>query len=72
MVWPDDEDLSVVRSLREGEPKEQILRRADDLSPDLVIMVTEGRHGFLEALRGSTTEQVLRRAPCPVLAVPSI
>jgi nucleotide-binding universal stress UspA family protein len=30
-----------------------------------------GRDGFLDALRGSTTEQVLRRAPCPVLAIPT-
>ena len=28
------------------------------------------RHGVLDALRGSVTEQVLRRAECPLLAVP--
>jgi nucleotide-binding universal stress UspA family protein len=38
--------------------------------PDLVVMTTEGRHGFIDGLRGSTTERVLRGAPCPVLAVP--
>lgn len=38
--------------------------------PDLVVMTTEGHHGFMDALRGSTTERVLRAAPCPVLAVP--
>lgn len=70
MVWPEMEGLSVVRSLREGEPKEQILRRAEELSADLVVMVTEGRHGFLEALRGSTTEQVLRELHCPLLVMP--
>ena len=37
--------------------------------PDLVVMTTEGRHGFMDCLRGSTTERVLRGAPCPVLAV---
>ena len=30
-----------------------------------------GRDGFPDALRGSTTERVLRRAPCPVLAIPT-
>jgi len=32
-------------------------------------MPTAGHQGFLDALRGSTTEQVLRKAPCPVLAI---
>ncbi|MEO1086031.1 MAG: universal stress protein [Acidobacteriota bacterium] len=67
---PQTEGVEVVRSLREGEPKEQIVRAADELSADLVIMVTEGRHGFLEALRGSTTEQVLRELHCPLLVMP--
>ncbi|HEX2928596.1 MAG TPA: universal stress protein [Candidatus Binatia bacterium] len=34
-------------------------------------MATEGRHGFVDAVRGSVTEQVVRGAPCPVLAVPA-
>jgi nucleotide-binding universal stress UspA family protein len=34
-------------------------------------MATAGRDGFLDALRGSTTEQVVREAPCPVLALPA-
>lgn len=38
---------------------------------DLIVMATEGRHGFVDAVRGSVTEQVVRGAPCPVLAVPA-
>ncbi|MEM7386704.1 MAG: universal stress protein, partial [Verrucomicrobiota bacterium] len=38
---------------------------------DLVAMATSGHHGFLDALRGSTTERVLRDLRCPLLAVPS-
>jgi nucleotide-binding universal stress UspA family protein len=38
---------------------------------DLIVMSTHGHHGFLDALRGSTTERVLRAAECPVLAVPA-
>jgi nucleotide-binding universal stress UspA family protein len=34
-------------------------------------MATDGRDGFLDALRGSFTERVLRGVDCPVLAVPS-
>jgi nucleotide-binding universal stress UspA family protein len=34
------------------------------------MMTTDGRQGFLDALRGSHSERVLRRAPCPVLVLP--
>jgi len=34
-------------------------------------MPTAGRYGFPDAVRGSTTERVLRHAPCPVLSVPA-
>jgi len=45
---------------------------AADWPPDMIGMATAGHHGFLDALRGSTTERVLRRSPCPLLAVPAI
>lgn len=56
---------------RTGEVVSTILTEATDTRADLIIMTTSGRHGFLDALRGSTTEQILRNAPCPVLAVHS-
>ncbi|HKN88498.1 MAG TPA: universal stress protein [Nitrospiraceae bacterium] len=43
---------------------------ADSETADLVIMATEGPHGLLDALRGSTTERVLRQVRCPLLAIP--
>ncbi|MBI4886713.1 MAG: universal stress protein [Acidobacteria bacterium] len=52
-----------------GDPVEEILRAA--LKADLLVLTTEGRHGFLDALRGSTTERIVRGARCPVLAIPS-
>jgi nucleotide-binding universal stress UspA family protein len=36
---------------------------------DLLVMVTDGHHGLLDALLGSTTEQVLRQIRCPLLAI---
>lgn len=38
---------------------------------DLVVMATAGRYGILDALRGSTTERILRDATCPMLAIPA-
>jgi Universal stress protein UspA and related nucleotide-binding proteins len=43
---------------------------ADSETADLVIMVTEGPHGLLDALLGSTTQRVLRQVRCPLLAIP--
>ena len=55
---------------RGGRPVEEILRTAEELSANLIIMVTEGSQGFLDALRGTTTQQIVRQALCPVLAIP--
>lgn len=54
-----------------GEPVAEILSAVERHATDLIVMPTAGHDGVLDALRGSTTEQVLRRAPCPLLAVPS-
>ena len=42
----------------------------DSETADLVVMATEGPHGLLDALLGSTTERVLRQVRCPLLAIP--
>ena len=67
----DGEGFSFVRVRRAGDPVEQIVACADELRAELVVMPTAGRSGVFEALGGSTTERVLRRMRCPVLAVPA-
>ena len=59
------------RMRRSGDPVEQILGVAEQIAANLIVMPTAGRNGFLDALRGGTTERVLRHAHCPVLAVPA-
>lgn len=54
-----------------GDVVKVILDTARRTGADLIAMATAGHEGILDALRGSTTEQVLRGAPCPVLAVPA-
>jgi nucleotide-binding universal stress UspA family protein len=67
IVGVPDQSVEVV----DGPIEETILRVAQDYHADMIAMPTAGHHGFLDALRGSTTERVLRRAPCPVLAIPA-
>lgn len=49
--------------------EQSILDFSQQISSDLIVMPTKGHDGFLDALRGSTTEQVLRNSRCPVLAI---
>jgi nucleotide-binding universal stress UspA family protein len=55
----------------QGDATTVILQIAHEMQADLIIMPTEGRQGFLDALRGSTSEQMLRQCTCPLLAIPT-
>lgn len=59
------------RTAREGDVVDTITGIAEEQGTDLIVMATAGHDGIIDALRGSVTEQVLRRAPCPLLAVPA-
>lgn len=55
-----------------GRPFEEIVKKADDLEADLIVLGTSGRSADLErALFGSTAEKVLRSTSRPVLCVPA-
>jgi nucleotide-binding universal stress UspA family protein len=56
---------------KKGNVERQILQAADECRADLIVMATRGHHGFLDALRGSTTERIVRNSKCPVLALPA-
>lgn len=68
-VLPPSDGWQLRRASREGSVIEEILAAAEDA--DLLVMPTDGRDGVLDVFRGSHTERVVRRATCPVLAVPS-
>ncbi len=64
----DPLDLPIV--LRAGPVVDTILKTAEELAVDAIAMPTAGRHGLLDAVRGSTTACVLDDARWPLLAVP--
>lgn len=68
---PCQQGWGVKHLVVKGNPEEEILKAATALRVDLIVMVTHGHEGFLDAIRGNTTERVLHEAPCPVLAVPA-
>jgi nucleotide-binding universal stress UspA family protein len=70
VIKPEREAWQWRKVTRQGQVEQQILHSADECRADLIVMATEGHHGFLDALRGSTTERIIRHSKCPVLAVP--
>jgi nucleotide-binding universal stress UspA family protein len=56
---------------RQGNVVDEILKAEGEFRADLMVLATQRHADFLDALRGSTTERVLRGAHCPVLAVPA-
>ena len=58
-------------SVEVGPPAAEILRSAERLQADMIVLGTHGRDGLQRALLGSVAESVLRRAHCPVLVVRS-
>jgi nucleotide-binding universal stress UspA family protein len=57
--------------LSQGRATAEILRVAEELGCDLIVMGTHGRSGLGRLLMGSVAEAVLRKARCPVLTVKS-
>lgn len=55
----------VENGIAEGE----ITRVAETEQVDMIVMGTHGYGGIKHLLLGSTTERVIRSAPCPVLTV---
>ena len=61
--------LEVDPVIIEGEPAPEIARAVRDFHIDLVTIVTHGRKGLSRALWGSTAEEIIAEAPCPVLTI---
>src|SRR5262249_23182424 len=61
--------LEVEPVIVEGEPAAEIAKAVMKYGIDLVTIVTHGRKGLARALWGSTAEEIIAEAPCPVLTI---
>jgi nucleotide-binding universal stress UspA family protein len=61
------EGLEVHHRAETGRDWRKIVEVAERARIDLIVMSTHGHHGLADTLLGSTTERVVRHAPCPVL-----
>ena len=55
--------------LGKGRPYVEIVRQAEKLKADVIVIATHGRKGASHLIFGSTAERVVRMASCPVLTV---
>jgi nucleotide-binding universal stress UspA family protein len=68
-VWDGSGGSVPIRNL-DGPVVDALVNEA--ASASLLAMTTAGRHGFLDAIRGTTTERVVSRAGCPILVLPVV
>jgi len=64
-----EKGVTVVEQVAQGKPSAEIIRFAQEQKIDMIVLGTHGKGMLDQALFGSTTERVVRRAPCPVLTV---
>ena len=64
-----DPSLQVETLIKTGKPFVEINDTAKEKDVDLIIIATHGHTGVEHLLFGSTAEKVVRKAPCPVLAL---
>lgn len=65
----EKESLEISAELVQGAPYQEIVRKAEEVKVDLIVMGTHGRTGLPHFFLGSVAVRVLRMAPCPVLTV---
>jgi len=53
--------------IRNGKPAIEILKEADEIKADLIVIATRGLSDIQTAIFGSTTDKVIRHAKCSVL-----
>jgi nucleotide-binding universal stress UspA family protein len=62
-------DVSHEALVRRGETASVLLELSTEFKIDLLVVGTHGRRGLSKLLMGSTSEEIVRLASCPVLTV---
>ena len=62
-----DTDAQVQTYVRAGAPADEVVRAANELEADLIVISGRGKGAVEAILLGSVAYRVLHHAPCPVL-----
>jgi nucleotide-binding universal stress UspA family protein len=52
-----------------GIPYDEIIKKAEEINADLIVVGTHGRTGLDHVLFGSTAEKVVRKSTIPVMTI---
>jgi nucleotide-binding universal stress UspA family protein len=52
-----------------GIPYDEVIKKATEVSADLIVLGTHGRTGLDHVLFGSTAEKIVRKSPVPVMTI---
>jgi universal stress protein A len=61
--------VNVVTEVLIGNAAGEVMRYGSEKHIDLIVIATHGLSGWRRFISGSTTEQIVRQAPCPVLTI---
>ena len=56
--------------LLKGDPAENLIKKAEELQIDIIILGSHGHGCLRKALAGSVSKSVIQHAPCNVMIVP--
>jgi nucleotide-binding universal stress UspA family protein len=63
------QEVKIHPVFKEGNAFIEILKAAEEIPADLIVLGTHGRTGLPHVLLGSVAERVVRKASCPVFTV---
>ena len=62
-------EMEIEAIFAEGDPGHEIIRIAEEINADLIVLGTHGYSGWKRFSMGSVAELVVRHAPCAVLTI---
>lgn len=62
-------NIKITTLIKEGKPDDIIIKTAEKLGVDNIVMGKSGKHGLEKFIVGSTTERVLRGSKVPVSVI---
>ena len=61
--------ITVTSHLEVGNPREVIVRVAQDIHADVLLLGSHSKRGLIDVTLGGTARQISSHAPCPVILV---
>jgi universal stress protein A len=67
--YQEAHNVQIIKNVRIGAAAEEILKEAEAMNIDLIVIASHGKTGIIQHLMGSVAERVTRRAKCQVMVV---